>query len=351
MPLTNGTVTQQAIVKINDLICPNKESNIQMLFPIPCKRNSECKVFGNGLICCHNKCVSGNKLQSKLQLQNSITTEKAQLNIQIRLNEPLKLMCPPTIQIQSQSPGLFTIACAYAKDCQFLGIDILCCQNKCAKGIADLKEASSSSTAVSARENNRILVCPSDKDFRPQILPIFSIPCQKNADCNFLGKDLLCCTKKCINGVAEIRNDIAHSPRFFGLVDTICPQVSIAEALDVKLCQSDLDCAGRICCLDKNGKNYCRTPAHRFDKIPGSKQFEQPIKNLVSFMQCTAPPPPLIDIFPKACRNNFDCFPNLCCQENGKKYCRPPKKSFLAAVVTRLGTSPVAKSFIARITT
>lgn len=49
-------------------------------------------------------------------------------------------------------------------------------------------------------------------------------------------------------------------------------------------------------------------------------------------MQCTPPPPPILDLFPKACNNPLDCFPNLCCQEGGKKYCRPPKRSFLALV-------------------
>lgn len=49
-------------------------------------------------------------------------------------------------------------------------------------------------------------------------------------------------------------------------------------------------------------------------------------------MQCTPPPPPILDVFPKPCDNGLDCFPNLCCQEGGKRFCRPPKRSILALV-------------------
>lgn len=49
-------------------------------------------------------------------------------------------------------------------------------------------------------------------------------------------------------------------------------------------------------------------------------------------MQCTPPPPPLLDLFPKTCNTPLDCFPNLCCQEKGKRFCRPPKRSLLALI-------------------
>lgn len=49
-------------------------------------------------------------------------------------------------------------------------------------------------------------------------------------------------------------------------------------------------------------------------------------------MQCTPPPPPILDLFPKPCQNPLDCFPNLCCQEGGKRFCRPPKRSILALI-------------------
>lgn len=49
-------------------------------------------------------------------------------------------------------------------------------------------------------------------------------------------------------------------------------------------------------------------------------------------MQCTPPPPPFLDFFPKPCRTQLDCFPNLCCQERDKKFCRPPKRSILGLI-------------------
>lgn len=49
-------------------------------------------------------------------------------------------------------------------------------------------------------------------------------------------------------------------------------------------------------------------------------------------MQCTPPPPPILDLFPQPCQNPLDCFPNLCCQEGGKRFCRPPKRSILALI-------------------
>lgn len=49
-------------------------------------------------------------------------------------------------------------------------------------------------------------------------------------------------------------------------------------------------------------------------------------------MQCTPAPPSYLDLHPKSCQNPLDCFPNLCCQEKGKKYCRPPRRSLLALV-------------------
>lgn len=54
------------------------------------------------------------------------------------------------------------------------------------------------------------------------------------------------------------------------------------------------------------------------------------LKSAMSYMQCTPPPPPFLDFFPKPCRTQFDCFPNLCCQERGKQFCRPPKRSIFA---------------------
>lgn len=56
------------------------------------------------------------------------------------------------------------------------------------------------------------------------------------------------------------------------------------------------------------------------------------IDMLSSYLQCTPAPPTAYDLHPKPCNNTLDCFPNVCCQEEGRKYCRPPKKSLLAFI-------------------
>lgn len=56
------------------------------------------------------------------------------------------------------------------------------------------------------------------------------------------------------------------------------------------------------------------------------------LRTAMAYWQCTPPPPPSYDLFPKPCRSTFDCFPNLCCQEKDKKVCRPPKKSILTLI-------------------
>lgn len=58
------------------------------------------------------------------------------------------------------------------------------------------------------------------------------------------------------------------------------------------------------------------------------------IDTLSGYLQCTPPPPADYDPNPKVCNNTLDCFPNVCCQEAGKKHCRPPKRSLLAFLTT-----------------
>jgi hypothetical protein len=66
--------------------------------------------------------------------------------------------------------------------------------------------------------------------------------------------------------------------------------------------------------------------------------FFTALRSVIPYLQCTPPPPLLFDLFPKPCRTPIDCFPNLCCQEQGKRICRPPRRSLLAliAMVTQV---------------
>lgn len=60
--------------------------------------------------------------------------------------------------------------------------------------------------------------------------------------------------------------------------------------------------------------------------------FSIAIESISGYLQCTPPPPSTYDKFPKKCNTSLDCFPNVCCQEAGKKHCRPPRRSLLALV-------------------
>lgn len=57
------------------------------------------------------------------------------------------------------------------------------------------------------------------------------------------------------------------------------------------------------------------------------------VTSLVGYFQCSPAPPPVLDLFPKECANALDCFPNLCCQEGGRRVCRPPRQSILSLFV------------------
>lgn len=196
----------------------------------------------------------------------------------------------------------------------------------------------------------KYLVCPnSDKR------QFFSISCKSNEDCAFLGKNVLCCNDKCSKGVPPPIVEPTHEATFFGLIERRCPSLPIPELFEVKECNNDRDCGGRICCPEQlpDGKTvgYCRTAEPNWDKIPMARPLIEPLRNIVSYMQCTPPPPPFLDLFPKACNNPLDCFPNLCCQEGGKKYCRPPKRSFLALVADvgqRILPEEAARKFFER---
>ncbi|KAF5308171.1 hypothetical protein FQR65_LT06351 [Abscondita terminalis] len=207
-------------------------------------------------------------------------------------------------------------------------------------------------TVKPKRIEHKKLACP-HKETRA---PFFALPCKTSKECMVWGRNLLCCFSRCIRGVIVPDPEPSHSP-FFGIVDRVCPTDPMPELLAVQECEADEDCGPRICCPEKNyingeSKKYCRNAAPKFNRTPVVKQFLSPLKSFASYLQCTPPPPPFLDLLPKPCESPFDCFPNLCCQENGKKVCRPPKKSILAVLISsaqNIGTSGLIKSLIQRI--
>ncbi|KAJ1523698.1 hypothetical protein ONE63_001532 [Megalurothrips usitatus] len=175
------------------------------------------------------------------------------------------------------------------------------------------------------------LVCPTTEE-----VSIFSRQCQSDRDCKSVGEQ--CCKdrlglRRCVLGVAPAMPDIPHEP-FFGVIARVCPSPvdTYVEPWTITNCTTDDDCWPRVCCVD-GPYAYCRTPQLEWEKLPGQR-FVAPLRLLMSYLQCTPPPPPVFDLFPKPCRNTLDCFPNLCCQERGRKVCRPPKRSLLALMAT-----------------
>ncbi|KAJ3648899.1 hypothetical protein Zmor_020668 [Zophobas morio] len=204
------------------------------------------------------------------------------------------------------------------------------------------------------KARNPKLVCPGN-DAQSSF---FSIPCKVTKECvQFGNKNMLCCNNRCLKGVPPPPEEPVHSPTLFGLIDRVCPSEHIPELLGIKQCKSDSDCPPRICCPEKmpSGEmvGYCRTPEPKLDRLPVIRPFMEPLKLIMSYMQCTPPPPALLDLFPKECNTPLDCFPNLCCQERGKQFCRPAKRSLLTLITTvaqRIVPSDAARDFINRIT-
>ncbi|XP_063230507.1 uncharacterized protein LOC134535365, partial [Bacillus rossius redtenbacheri] len=154
--------------------------------------------------------------------------------------------------------------------------------------------------------------------------PFLSLQCRADDDCTVLNQ--LCCDKRCRKGVPPPTPQPTHRP-LLGVFPRECSREPLVEPLGIKNCTEDTDCWPRICCPE-GGTGYCRTPPPTFRNAPNLTT----LKTAVAYLQCTQPPPPIFDLFPRTCRNSLDCFPNLCCQERGKKVCRPPKRSLLAVL-------------------
>ncbi|KAK9875520.1 hypothetical protein WA026_007910 [Henosepilachna vigintioctopunctata] len=300
------------------LACPNRVIRIPFL-AIPCKTHQECSDIGKSLVCCFSQCVVGVSA-AHLDVQKTLTVQTA----------------PASTTIKN--------AATISTSANSLTNPI---PNQQAK-------ASSVNPSPHPAQQPPSLICPGNE----VRIPFFSVPCRTNEECSRINVKMVCCSSRCIAGVPPPKPEIKHQPSWFGLVERVCPADPIAEILEIKECQSDADCTPRICCPDKyrNGsgdnKNYCRTAQPILDRLPAANRWSEPLRAVASYMQCTPPPPPVLDLFPKSCNNTLDCFPNLCCQEGGKKYCRPPKRSllsFVAGVGQRLVPADAAKRIIERL--
>uniref|UniRef100_A0A1B0GPB9 WAP domain-containing protein n=1 Tax=Phlebotomus papatasi TaxID=29031 RepID=A0A1B0GPB9_PHLPP len=180
------------------------------------------------------------------------------------------------------------------------------------------------------------LICPKNAE---KHVGWFALPCTNNKSCQIMGKKHVCCKvnnyKRCILGVPKPISEPRHEP-ILGLIQQKCPKTPLAELFwEIKTCDTDADCWPRVCCPDGQRK-YCRSATVELQKsdIPFARSLANPLEAMSGYIQCTPPPPAQFDLYPKPCNNTLDCFPNVCCQEKGRKHCRPPKRSLLALITT-----------------
>ncbi|XP_022211046.2 uncharacterized protein LOC111066615 [Drosophila obscura] len=183
--------------------------------------------------------------------------------------------------------------------------------------------------------------CPRENEVRFQLFPKI---CQTDKDCAVWQRDELCCdifgASSCVSGVPKPLEEAVHAP-ILGLIPRKCPTRPLAELWwDVQECSTDMDCWPRVCCPDGR-RRYCRTsqPELGTAPVPVKRSFDY----LTEYLECTAPPPPIFDLHPKACTSTLDCFPNVCCQEAGLRHCRPPKKSVLTLMANFLNVDFVKR--------
>ncbi|XP_075152309.1 uncharacterized protein LOC142226257 [Haematobia irritans] len=195
-------------------------------------------------------------------------------------------------------------------------------ENNTPTGEKDKRDAEEDEDDLRAKFN-----CPRESEVRFQLFPKI---CSIDDDCKVWNRGEICCeifgAKSCVSGIPKPLEETSHSP-ILGVIQRKCPSRPLAELWwEVKECETDMDCWPRVCCPDGRSR-YCRTSQPELDTIPVPVQ--RSFNYLSEYLECTAPPPPIFDLHPKACTSTLDCFPNVCCQEAGLRHCRPPKKSVL----------------------
>ncbi|XP_055324451.1 uncharacterized protein LOC129579016 isoform X1 [Sitodiplosis mosellana] len=203
-------------------------------------------------------------------------------------------------------------------------------ESQTSKNIQAAGKLTTTSSPKLRKEKSDPYECPNTSEFS-----FFPHYCSRHANCLSIGKEYRCCrqfnSKRCVKGVPKPLKEQRHEP-ILGLIPRKCPKEPLAELFwELKTCNTDHDCWPRICCPDGTNK-YCRSARPELENVPVGKQLAYPIDMLSSYLKCTPAPPTAYDLHPKPCNNTLDCFPNVCCQEEGRKYCRPPKKSLLAFI-------------------
>ncbi|XP_050529724.1 uncharacterized protein LOC126899167 isoform X2 [Daktulosphaira vitifoliae] len=144
--------------------------------------------------------------------------------------------------------------------------------------------------------------------------------------------NISCEESKCDgNGNNDVNSSTTKKPHSFQLYNKSCPSFRLPPFFPRQNCNIDRECWPRICCGNDgtNGKKYCRIPVPKW-KNKLMKTITKSLRSSQSFLQCSQPPPKRYDLFPRKCRTIMDCFPDLCCPENGNNICRPPKQSLMS---------------------
>ncbi|XP_051165053.1 uncharacterized protein LOC127283937 isoform X2 [Leptopilina boulardi] len=185
-------------------------------------------------------------------------------------------------------------------------------------------------TSDNKEKKEQELICPRVLNLEGRLSRLLSIPCNELADCSIFGPNQRCCKGYCTQGVPPPIKEPYHEA--INGFSRRCPKETIPERLPITPCKTDTDCkeGRRICCPDKKDLQlYCRTAAPNWAELPFQRSHAT-LKTLLEYMQCQPPPENLFLFLSQPCNRTMDCFPNLCCQEGANKFCRPPKKSFIA---------------------
>ncbi|XP_022817890.1 uncharacterized protein LOC111350505 isoform X3 [Spodoptera litura] len=321
------------------LACPavRTSSGWLDLFPLPCRKNSECLVMGNQHLCCKGFCTKGIKASGAIQQQRTTSSTTTTTTTTPRPTTTTTEAPRPFLQLLPiQLPQATTQASAPVKTSNAITADVTYSRSHNSGSVYGYN------VDYSSTGKTQKLVCP-----KPGQAPVvlFPILCEKNSQCRATsGPDQVCCEGRCVKGVPAPRptsKPKSHQP-LLGVIPRECPATPLGELLfEVQTCKTDADCWPRICCPDGT-RSYCRTAKARLDLVPVANQIDGPVRMLEQYLQCT--PPPQYDLFPQKCSSSVDCFPNLCCAEGGKKHCRPPQRSLialLAGVGQRVGSTLV----------
>ncbi|CAF4911038.1 unnamed protein product [Pieris macdunnoughi] len=312
------------------------------LFPLPCKKNTECSsVMGKQHLCCKGFCSKGENRQTADFTRSIETSSNVELISPITSTSTSTTTTPTTTTTSTTTttPTTTTTSTTTTTTTTTPSTTSSTTTTTTPKPTTTSTEpprpflqilpiqTTPKPSAPLKKGKTQKFVCPKSV---PNVL--FPIICENNSQCRLTGADQVCCQGQCVKGLLAPRPTIkeqSHQP-ILGVIPRECPAAPLGELLfEVQSCKTDADCWPRVCCPD-GSRSYCRTARARLDLVPVANRIDAPIRMLESYLQCS--PPPKFDSFPQSCSSSVDCFPNLCCAEGGKKHCRPPQRSFLSLI-------------------